>query len=332
MKILLYTESRKLLRHSGLGRAIEHQERALRENGVPFTTSPKEDYDLLHVNFYGPKTFFLVKKARRKGKKVVYHAHSTEEDFRNSYRCSNALAPLFKWWICRCYRMGDAIVTPTPYSKRLLEGYGLTNVHAISNGVDTAFFQRDEEAGSAWREKLCLAPTDKVVLGIGLYLERKGILDFVEMARRMPDVKFVWLGHLNLSLVPDKIRRAVTCGLPNLLFPGYVPAEEVRAAMSGCDLYWFPTLEENEGIPALEACACKTPLLVRDIPVFSEWLTDGETCFKAKDVDGFEEKIRAVLSGSAPDLTEAAYQVALSHDVAPVGRELIKVYRSLLGE
>ena len=330
MKVLLYTESRKMLGRSGLGRAIEHQMRALEENGVPYTTSPRDDYDLLHVNFYGLGSYRLARKARRKGKKVVYHAHSTEEDFRNSFRFSNLLAPLFKRWICRCYRLGDAIITPTPYSKGLLAGYGLNNIHAISNGVDTALFVRDGEKGAAWREKLGFGAQDKVVLGIGLFLERKGILDFVEMARRMPEVKFVWLGHLNLALVPDKIRAAVQTKLPNLFFPGYVPQTEVRDAMSGCDLYWFPTLEETEGIPALEACACRTPLLVRDIPVFTGWLKDGENCFMAQDLDGFEAKIRAILAGETPDLTEAAYQVAQSHDVHTVGRALVEVYRDVL--
>ena len=332
MKILLYTEDKKLLRRSGLGRAIEHQERALQENGVPYTTTPRESYDLLHVNFYGPCSFFLALWTRIVGKKVVYHAHSTKEDFRNSYRFSNFFAPLFKWWICCCYRTGNAIITPTPYSKRLLEGYGLKNVHAISNGVDTELFTRDGEKGAAWRKKMGYEPSDKVVLGIGLYLERKGILDFVEMAKRMPDVKFVWLGKLSLKVVPAKIREAVETKLPNLTFAGFVPQEEVRDAMCGCDLYWFPTLEENEGIPALEACACRTPLLVRDIPVFEGWLRDGETCWKAKDPDGFEEKIRAILAGELPDLTGAAYEVARSHDVRTVGKELIDVYREVLGE
>ena len=330
MKILLYTESKKMLRNSGLGRAIEHQERALLENGVPYTTSPRDDYDLIHLNYYGPRSYFLAKKARRMGKKVIYHAHSTEEDVRNSFLFSNALSRLFKWWICRCYRLGDAIITPSPYSRRLLLGYGLKNIYAISNGVDTAFFRREAEEGRAWRQKRGFSETDKVVLGIGLYLKRKGILDFVEMARRMPEVKFIWLGYINLALVPHKVRAAVRSRLPNLFFPGYVPREEVRAAMSGCDLYWFPTLEETEGIPALEACACETPLLVRDIPVFEDWLADGVNCYKAKDVDGFEEKIRAILRGAAPRLTEAGYRAAMDHDMRTVGKKLIDVYRTVL--
>uniref|UniRef100_UPI0035A17D62 glycosyltransferase n=1 Tax=Jeotgalibaca arthritidis TaxID=1868794 RepID=UPI0035A17D62 len=47
---------------------------------------------------------------------VVYHAHSTEEDFRNSFLFSNVLSPLFRKWIIRCYNLGDIVITPTPYA------------------------------------------------------------------------------------------------------------------------------------------------------------------------------------------------------------------------
>ena len=70
---------------------------------------------------------------------------------------------------------------------------------------------------------------------------------------------------------------------------GYVENEVLRGAMSGCDLYLFPTLEENEGIPIIEACASETDAIIRDIPVFEDWLEDGVNVYKAKDIDDFEQ-------------------------------------------
>lgn len=84
-KILLYTEGLNKIGKSGLGKAINHQIKALESNHIQYTLNPKEDYDLVHINFYGLKSYFLAKKAKKLGKKVVYHAHSTEEDFRNSF-------------------------------------------------------------------------------------------------------------------------------------------------------------------------------------------------------------------------------------------------------
>ena len=153
LKVLLYTEFEKQLHVSGLGKAIEHQKRALRENGIPYTLDPKYDYDIVHINFYGPKSYLMAKRAKKNGKKVVYHAHSTEEDFRNSFKFSNLISPLFKYWIVKCYKLGDCIVTPTEYSKKILEGYGLKNIHAISNGIDLEFFRHDKKMGERFRKK-----------------------------------------------------------------------------------------------------------------------------------------------------------------------------------
>lgn len=331
MKVLLYTEFEKALSKSGLGKAIRHQMRALEENGIPYTTSPKDAHDLIHINYYGLKSYRLAKKEHRRGGKVVYHAHSTEEDFRNSFVFSNLIAPLFKKWICKCYRTGDVIITPTPYSKRLLEGYGLKNIVALSNGIDLEFFRPDKAAGEEFRAKYGFKPEDKVVLGIGLYLKRKGILDFVELAKQLPRYKFIWFGYTNPALVPRIIRKAVKTKLPNLQFPGYVEPSEIMRAMNGADVYLFPTYEETEGIPALEACACGQRLLVRNIPVFSGWLEDGVNAYMADSVDGFRDKLCGILEGELPDLTAAAMSVAQSREIHKVGRELIEVYRGVLG-
>ncbi len=330
MKVLLYTEFENQIKKSGLGKAINHQMQALDDNNIPYTRNEKDDYDIIHINFYGLKSYFMAKKAKKKNKKVIYHAHSTEEDFRNSFKFSNQLAPIFKWWICKCYKLGDHIITPTPYSKKLLEGYGLKNISAISNGIDTNFFKKDELLGEQFRKKYNFKENDKVVMGIGLYLERKGILDFVELAKRLPQYKFIWFGYTDLKLVPKKIRKAVTTNLPNLIFAGYVEPEMIKGALSGADLYIFPTLEETEGIPIMEACACKQKALIRDIPVFEGWLNDSENVYKAKDIDEFEIKIKKILNNELPDLTEEAYKVALSRDVKKVGTELIKVYEDVL--
>ncbi len=107
MKVLLYSEGMKYISKSGLGRAIKHQMKALELNNIEYTTDPKDDFDLMHINTFWFKSYFMAKKCRKMGKKVVYHAHSTEEDFRNSFMFSNLVSPIFKKWIMKCYNLGD---------------------------------------------------------------------------------------------------------------------------------------------------------------------------------------------------------------------------------
>ena len=331
MKVLLYTENEKMISKSGLGKAIKHQMKALEENNIEYTTNPKDEYDIVHINYYGPKSYLLAKKAKKNGKKVIYHAHSTEEDFRNSFILSNEVAPLFKKWLIKCYTLGDHILTPTPYSKSLLKKYGITiPITDISNGINVKFFEHDDSLGKKFRKDFGYKDSDKIIMGVGLYIERKGILDFVELAKRLPQYKFIWFGYSPLAASPIKIREAVNTKLDNLKFAGYVEPEVLRGAYSGCNLYLFPTLEETEGIPIMEACAAKIPSLIRDIPVFSGWLEDGVNVYKAKDIDDFEVKIKDILEGKLPDLTKEGYKLAKDRDIKIVGKKLIKVYEKVL--
>lgn len=331
MKVLLYTEGEKMTSNSGLGKAIKHQMKALESANVEYTTNLKDDYDIIHINFYGPRSYHLAKKAHRKGKKVVYHAHSTEEDFRSGFIFCKQLAPLFKRWLIKCYSLGDVIVTPTPYSKRLLEGYGIKKkIYAISNGIELDLFKKDEAAGKRFRKEYNYKKEDKVIIGIGLYITRKGIVDFVELAKRMPEYKFIWFGYSPLAAATEDVRKAVNTKLDNLVFAGYVKQQVIKDAMNGCDVYLFPTYEETEGIPIIEACACKTTSIIRDIPIFEEMLEDGKNVYKAKTVDEFEEKIRGVITGKLKRVGESAYKVAEERDIKKVGEQLKKVYEDVL--
>lgn len=333
MKVCLYTEGEKLFSKSGLGKAIIHQEKALESVGIPYTTSVKDEYNILHVNFYGPNSYALAKIAKKQGKKIVYHAHSTEEDFKNGFIFCKQISPAFKKWLIKCYNLGDVIITPTPYSKRLLEGYGIKKkIYAISNGIELEKFKCDKSLRKTFRNRYNLKEEDKVIIGIGLYIERKGIVDFVELAKRLPEYKFIWFGYSPLSAATKDVRDAVNTKLDNLHFAGYVEQNLIIEAMNGCDLYIFPTYEETEGIPIIEACACKTKALIRDIPIFEDWLEDGVNVYKAKDVDGFEEKIKKIVTNELPDLTEEAYKVAKERDIKTIGEKLKEVYESVLDE
>ena len=331
MKVLFYTEGEKMTSNSGLGKAIKHQMKALESANVEYTTNLKDDDDIIHINFYGPRSYHLAKKAHRKGKKVVYHAHSTEEDFRSGFIFCKQLAPLFKRWLIKCYSLGDVIVTPTPYSKRLLEGYGIKKkIYAISNGIELDLFKKDEAAGERFRKEYNYKKEDKVIIGIGLYITRKGIVDFVELAKRMPEYKFIWFGYSPLAAATEDVRKAVNTKLDNLVFAGYVKQQVIKDAMNGCDVYLFPTYEETEGIPIIEACACKTTAIIRDIPIFEEMLEDGKNVYKAKTVDEFEEKIRGVITGKLKKVGESAYKVAEERDIKKIGEQLKKVYEDVL--
>ncbi|GGD04258.1 glycosyltransferase [Enterococcus wangshanyuanii] len=333
MKVLLYFEGEKILAKSGIGRALDHQKRALSAVGIEYTLDAEcTDYDILHINTYGINSHNMVNKARKMGKKVIYHAHSTEEDFRNSFIGSNQLSPLVKKYLISLYSKADYLITPTPYSKDLLEGYGIkVPIASISNGIDLNRFERSKEKEEKFKEYFNISSNQKVIICVGLYFERKGIIDFVELARQFPDYRFIWFGHTPMYSIPRTIRTLVREDHPkNVEFPGYIKGDIIEGAYSAADLFFFPSYEETEGIVILEALASKQQVLVRNIPVYKGWLKDKENCYMGSTNEDFAFLIESLIEKKLPNTCELGYEVAKQKSIERIGHDLKEVYEKVL--
>ena len=327
MKVFIYTELQKKIEKSGVGRAYYHQRAALAKCGITLVDNI-EDADVVHINTVMPHSHSMAKMLNRKNIPLVYHAHSTMQDFRNSYIGSNLAALPFKKWITNCYSKGDVIVTPSEYSKSLLLSYGIDKeIFVISNGIDLDDYRKNEEAGREFRRKYGFTDDDEIIVSAGLIIKRKGVHDFVDLAWRCPEYKFVWFGEADLNLVGHEVRHAVKTAPDNLIFGGYVGKENIKAALSGSDLFLFPSYEETEGIIVLEALAMKIPVLLRDIPVYGDWIDIGKNAYAATDTDDFERLLRGILGGTLPDLTEGGYEIAKRKSIDNTGKQLAEAYK-----
>ena len=328
MSIYLYRGGEKLVGRSGVGQALRHQAECLSRCGLPVTDRFAPDTNAVHINTVLPDAVVTALLARLRGRKVVWYGHSTMEDFRGSFRGSDLLAPLFRRWLTFCYGLGDVVLTPTPYSRRLLAGYGLRKpVYSLSNGVDVDFFHPDAAAKDTFRKRYHLGANEKTVISVGHTIARKGLPEFLELARKLPDVRFLWFGWTDPRLVPAAITRAIRNAPPNVLFPGFVDRERLREAYQGADVFAFLSHEETEGIVVLEALACGIPTVLRDIPVYDGWLEDRKTVYKASNPGEFQRIVMDLLAGTLPDLTAAGRQAAEERSLETVGERLKDIYR-----
>lgn len=331
MKILLYFEAEKIISTSGIGRALKHQQAALDSVGIEWTCNPEDDYDLLHINTTGLNSASMIESARKASKPVIYHAHSTEEDFKNSFILSNQFAPMFKKHIVSLYSMADYILTPTPYSKSLLEGYDIkVPIEVISNGIDLNRFGYDEEKVKAFRRYFNLNEYDKVVIGVGLYFERKGLKDFIEAASMLPNYKFIWFGYTPLMSIPKAMREIVENHPENVIFPGYVKGPIIEGAYAGADCFFFPSYEETEGIVVLEALASRQTCVLRNIGAFSCWMEHEKNCYMGENVYDFVDLIYKVVEKKLPDVTEAGRKTAEERSIEKIGIRLKSIYEKIL--
>lgn len=331
MKVLLYSKDYETVKESGVGKAIDHQIKALSLVGCDFTLDEREDFDIVHINTVFPKSVAFADKAKRASKKVVYHGHSTKEDFKNSFAFSNQLAPAFKRWLELCYNKGDLILTPTEYSKKILESYKLKpEIEVVSNGIDLDFWQEKPNDRANFYEKYGLDKNKKSIISVGLPIKRKGIDNFVYLAGKMPEYEFIWFGKLNPAVMPADIKKLIDKAPKNLHFPGYISSEDVREAYSGSDLYVFLTREETEGIVLLEALATKADILIRDIEIFEDGYIDGVNIYKGKTNEEFERKIKGILEGDLPSLKEEGYKKASEKSIVNTGKRLVECYEKVM--
>ncbi|MDF2474228.1 MAG: glycosyl transferase group 1 [Anaerocolumna sp.] len=74
----------------------------------------------------------------------------------------------------------------------------------------------------------------------------------------------------------------------------------------------------------------KIPVLIRDIPIYKDWLIDGENIYKGNDISQFQRKIKGILNQELLSLVENGYKVANERNIKEVGQQLINEYNKLM--
>lgn len=336
MRVCLYLEfsGLELVEKSGFWRAFQNQKRALEAAGVEVVTDPaRGDYDILHLHGYGPRSLYYLLRAKRAGKRVVVHAHSIGSyDLKDSFTLTNFIAPWYERLLRRFYQQGDCVFTPSARAKELLQAQGLRRpIEVVSNGVDLSL-RFSPEKRARWRERLSLRRF--TIVSAGNVIPRKGVLDFVEVARALPQYDFVWYGKRwgRLLAFHPELERALREGERprNLRLPGFV--RDIGGALSAGDLFFFPSWGENQPLALLEAAAVGLPLIVRDLPEYRGWLEEGVNCLKGRTNEEFVELIRRVAEDPClrAQLAQGARRVAEEHSLERVGERLVELYTSLL--
>lgn len=320
MKVCIYMEWKNYIRTGGVRTAYRNRIKACRYAGIEVTNNPKGDFDILQLEFPGIRSLYYIKRIKRRGKKSIISTHITAEDFKETFFFGRKTHYLLKRYLQFFYSKGDALLSPSEYTRNLLLSYGIKRpIYVISNGIDPEFIK-----SASIKEDL----SDKPIIGcVGFVTERKGVRTFAHLAKKFPECKFVWVGDIKRGLLFDIEKLG---NIPNLVFTGYV--EDVKSWYRRFDIFLFPSYEENEGIVLFEAGSFGLPLIVRDIPAYEGWLFDGLNCLKCKDEKDFEENIKKVLNDDLlrKKLKINSRRLAEDHSLEVIGKKLRHIYQSVL--
>lgn len=227
----------------------------------------------------------------------VHFVPETIEDSLNLWKI--AKGP-FYWYMLKFYAAMDYLVTVNPNFRDELIKSGVKpeRIRYIPNCVAAdGFFEMTTDEKSKVRDKYGIPKDKPVIIGAGQLQIRKGVLDFVEIAKRNPDKFFMWLGGFSFGKMTDGYEeiKAITENPPeNIKFAGMVEREEMNAYYNAADILFLPSYAELFPMTILEAFNCGLPILVRDLPEYHGIVSD--YCIMRSTNDEFDKEINSLFS------------------------------------
>jgi glycosyltransferase-like protein len=190
-----------------------------------------------------------------------------------------------------------ALVVSHYWRDVLARDYGV-NAAVVRNGVDAVRFRTVPDGVDAAALRARVGAQDRfLLLTVGGIEPRKGSVHLVEALAGLrrtthdPPVLAVIGGHSFQDHRPYRDRvlsRAAELGLEldrDIVVVGTVDDAELVGWYHASDAFVFPSVKEGFGIVVLEAMVAGLPVVASDIPVFREFLRNGENALLARAGD-----------------------------------------------
>lgn len=154
-------------------------------------------------------------------------------------------------------RRAAAVISPSQFAADdVAERLGLDRVHVVHNGVDARFLDAEPLPAADLRGLGVAGPYVLHAGGSSLRKNLEGLAAAWPAVRRaVPGVSLV------LSGPPSERRYRLFGGLDGAVLVGSVPSAQVPGLIAGAGAVVVPSVYEGFGLPALEAMACRVPVV-----------------------------------------------------------------------
>jgi glycosyltransferase involved in cell wall biosynthesis len=265
--------------------------------GAPSIPDTIPSVDVVHAH----TAFGLGLAARRYAKKrdlplvASYHTPTAEYAEYITSRdsvlsgISTASEAYERWY----YDRVDLVLAPSEPTKRhLVDDLDVsTPVHVVSNGIDVDRFQPAD--GDAFRDEHDL---DGTLVGYtGRHGYEKRLRDIIDATGGMDDVTVVFGGD---GPARDELEVHARDADVDVRFLGFLDRDDLPAFYTSLDAFAFPSPVETQGLVALEANACGTPVAGVDAGALADTIDHGETGYHYDrgDTDDFRTAIERTLA------------------------------------
>jgi len=311
----------------GVHTAFVEMVEAYKKLGHQVLINSEEPADVAHCHTVG---LYSLRKIKKYKGKVAISAHVIPDSFVGSLKGAKLWLPISKMYLKYFYNQAKIMVAVSPQVKKELDQWNLRGkVYYVPNAVNMDKFKRNEKERTDRRRKLNLSEKDFVVVNTGQIQPRKGIQTFIDIAKKMPKIKFVWVGGIPMKKFASDYQamKKIQENPPkNLIFPGMAPYEDAPSYYSAADAFFFPSYQENFPYSVIEASAAGLPLVMRDLDIYKPIYWD---LVIRGDDNNFDKIIQRLKDDQNyyQEWSKKAIELAKKYESLTIGKKLIEIYR-----
>jgi len=242
------------------------------------------DIDIIHSQHPNLLGSEASKWAKKKNIPIVFTWHTLYDQYAH-------FAPLIPkklaaWWMVRVARnyanKCDAVVTPTPFVREIIQGWGVTNknITAIPTGIEERVFANADRENV--KKKYNIAEDEIALLLITRFTAEKNV-EFLfeavmEVLKNNPNTKFIVGGE---GYLKENLEKIVSDSKmkDRVIFAGFIDNEIKKDYYAAGDIFVYASKSETQGMILTEAMYSGLPIVAVRAPGAQDIILDGETGF-----------------------------------------------------
>ncbi|OFK59579.1 hypothetical protein HMPREF2811_04380 [Globicatella sp. HMSC072A10] len=264
---------------------------------IKLTYNNAKEADFNHIHTIHPKCFWQMKTSK---KPSCMHVHFLPETVEGSIKLPKIVQSFFYHYFIHFYKTAEELIVVNPIFIEPLKQYGIDKerITYIPNVVATKdFYPKQINEPSELFKKHHLSLDKFTVISVGQVQTRKGVLDFIEIAKQLPEVQFIWAGGFSFGKITDgydQLTAVIKNPPSNVKFVGIVDREQMNELYNACDLLLTTSYNELFPVSILEAVNSGLPILVRDLDLYEKiYFTD---YLRANNNEAFVDYIKELMT------------------------------------
>jgi glycosyltransferase involved in cell wall biosynthesis len=238
--------------------------------------------DIIHLQDHYFLSRSVLREAKRRDVLVMGTNHFLPDNLTYNLPIPGWVRKPFNRWLWKnmlnVYNTLSAITTPTETAARILRQQDIrVPVQAISCGVEqTRYYVRPEVDRRAMRQRHGLDPDKALFLYVGRVDREKElhVLMHALALLKRNDLQLAIVGR-GSHLAPLKTLCRVLSLQQQVIFPGYVPEDDLPLLLNSADIFAMPSRAELQSIATLEAMSSGLPVLAANARALPELVEHG---------------------------------------------------------